>query len=292
MNERFEQLVTGIVQPLVLGGKLVLARPFGSLALTVGRDERILDPDVRTNLDVARVRRARLLAPIDVLPELNESDWAIAAALNDLLQATNHNLGGVFTMSRYGALIASVLDVCSRIAPPRDVGEALARHATFSRVMELVRTDTTVTWWTGSARFRGEEPPGRLLAWRNWRRVRIDSERVALPKMADDLASVNDFHHALSAWLHLSPLTDIAAMTRDTPAFVWSPSTIALIAVPAGRTLAFRALSRARTDVVTTVLNRARSSLPPELAAQQAVIDEFSLETIEAFTSHRASQSA
>lgn len=292
MNERFEQLLTGIVQPLVLGGKLTLVRPFGSMALTVGQDARILDADVRTNLDVARVRRARLLAPIDVLPELSESDWAIAAVLNDLLQVTNHNLGGVFTMSRYGALIASVLDLCSRIARPRDVGEALTRHATFARVMELIRTDTTVSWWTGSARFRGEEPPGRLLAWRNWRRVRIDSERVALSKMADDLASVNDFHHALSTWLHLSPLTDISAMTREAPAFVWSPPTIALIAVPAGRTLAFRALSRTKTDVVTTVLNRARAALPPELAAQQALIDDFSLETIDAFTSHRARQSA
>jgi len=262
------------------------------VAVTVGQNERILDPDVRTNLDVARGRRARLLAPVDILPELNEADWAIAAMLNDLLQVTNHNLGGVFTMGRYSALIRSIVDVCARIPRPRNVGEALARHATFARAMELFRTDTTVSWWTGSARFRGEEPPGRLLAWRNWRRVRVDSERVSLSKMADDLAPVNEYHLALSAWLQLSPLTDISAMTRDAPAFVWSSSTIALIAVPAGRTLAFRALSRAKTDVVTTVLNQARAKLPPEHAAQQAVVDEFSLATIDAFTSHRSSQSA
>lgn len=292
MNERFEQLVTGIVQPLVLGGKLTLARPFGHTALTVGQNARIMDPDLRTNLDVARVRRARFLAPVDVLPELNDADWAIAAVLNDLLQATNHHLGGAFTTSRYGALIRSILEVCSRISRPRNVGEAIARHATFARVMELVRTDTTVSWWTGSARFRGEDPPGRLLAWRNWRRVRIDAERVALPRMADDLASVNDYHHALSAWLQLSPLTDFSAITRDAPAFVWSPSTVALIAVHSGRTLAFRALSRAKTEVVATVLNRARTTLPVGLAAQQAIVDEFSLATIDAFKSHRTSASA
>ena len=81
-------------------------------------------------------------------------------------------------------------------------------------------------------------------------------------------------------------------MTRNAPAFVWSSTTIALIAVPSGRTLAFRALARANTDVVTTVLNNARSKLPPDLAAQQAIVDEFSLAMTAAFASHRANQSA
>lgn len=292
MNERFEQLVTGIVLPLVVGGKLTLVRPFGAAALTVGQNERLLDPDARTNLDVARVRRARLLAPVDFLPELNESDWAIAAVLNDLLQVTNHNLVGALTRSRYSTLLTSVVNVCMRIAPAHDVGEVLARHATFARVMELFRTDTTVSWWTGSERFRGEEPPGRLLAWRNWRRVRIDSARVPLARMADNLTASSDFLHGLSMWLHLSPLTDIATMTRDAPTFVWSPATIALIAVPSGRTLAFRALARANTDVVTTALNNARSKLPPDLAAQQAIVDEFSLAMIDGFATYGSSESA
>lgn len=292
MNERFEQLVRGIVGPLVLGGNLTLLRPFGRTALTVGQNERILDPDLRTNLDVARVRRARLLAPIDVLPELNEADFAIAAVLNDVLQVTNHNLGGTFTMSRYGALIQSIAHVSARIPAPKNIGDALARHATFARIMELSRTDTTVAWWTGSARFRGEEPPARLLAWRNLRRVRIDSDRVPLSQMASDISPVNDFHHALTAWLQLSPLTDIATMTRDAPAFLWSPSTIALIAVPAGRTLAYRALTRATTDLVSTSLNRARANVLPQLAAQQPLIDEFSAEVIKAIDASSASKSA
>lgn len=292
MNERFAELVYGIVGPLVLGGKLTLVRPFGVTALTVGQNERVLDPDLRTNLDVARVRRARLLAPVDVLPELNEADWAIAAVLNDVLQVTNHNLGGTFTMGRYGTLIQSVAHVSARIPMPRNIGETLARHATFARVMELSRNDTTVAWWTGSARFRGEEPPARLLAWRNLRRVRVDSERVPLAQMASDISPMNDFHHALTAWLHLSPLTDIATMTREAPAFVWSPATIALIAVPAGRTLAYRALTRSTTDLVTTSLNRARTMLLPALSAQQPLIDEFSAEVSKAIDKTGASKSA
>lgn len=292
MNERFEQLVRGIVGPLVLGGNLTLVRPFGRTALTVGQNERILDPDLRTNLDVARVRRARLLAPIDVLPELNEADWAIAAVLNDVLQVTNHNLGGAFTMSRYGQLIQSIAHVSSLIPPPKNIGEVLARHATFARILELSRKDTTVAWWTGSARFRGEDPPARLLAWRNLRRVQIDTETVPLAQMASDLSPVNDFLHALNAWMHLSPLTDIATMTREAPPFVWSTSTIALIAVPAGRTLAYRALTRGKTELVVTTLNRARSNVPPQLSAQQPLIDEFSAEVSKAIQTAANSKSA
>jgi hypothetical protein len=292
MNERFEQLVRGIVGPLVLGGKLTLLRPFGLSALTVGQNERVLDPDLRTNLDVARVRRARLLAPIDVLPELTETDWAIAAVLNDVLQVTNHHLGGTFTMSRYGDLIRSIFNVSARIPAPRNIGDALARHATFARVLELSRTDTTVAWWTGSARFRGEEPPARLLVWRDVRRVRVDHERVSLTHMANDIAPVNDYLHALNCWMQLSPLTDLGTLTRDAPAFVWSPATIALIAVPAGRTLVYRALMRTTTDLVVTALNRARTTVPPELSAHQPLIDEFSAEVGKSLERPGASKSA
>lgn len=195
-------------------------------------------------------------------------------------------------MSRYGMLIQSVAHVAARIPAPKNLGETLARHATFARIMELSRTDTTVAWWTGSARFRGEEPPARLLTWRNLRRVRVDSERVPLAQMASDISPVNDFHHALTAWLHLSPLTDIATMTRDAPWFVWSPATIALIAVPAGRTLAYRALMRSTTDLVVTSLNRARTMLLPALSAQQPLIDEFSAEVSKAIEKTGTSKSA
>ena len=128
--------------------------------------------------------------------------------------------------------------------------------------------------------------------WRNLRRVRVDTERVSLTKMASDIAPVDSFHHALSAWLHLSPITDLATIARDAPAFVWSPATISLIAVPSGRTLAYRALCRANPDVVTPALNHARKSLLPQLSAQQQLVDEFSAEVADAFKRHHISASA
>jgi hypothetical protein len=250
----------------------------------------MVDTDVRSRIEVARVRRARLVAPVDTLPELDASDWAIAATLNDLLQATNHELGGLFTKGRYTRLLQCVHSVCWQIPHPRDVGVVLARHATFARVMELVRTDTSVSWWTGSASFRGVDPPKRLLLWQGLRRVHVDTKSVPLSEMGEGLpAPVGEgFLGALSVWLSCSPLTDIACVTRTSPLFSWTPSTIALVGVAPGRTLAFRVLSRLRLEAVKNALERARSKLEPSLASYQPVVDEFTRDALSGLAELRA----
>ncbi|MRG93278.1 hypothetical protein [Polyangium spumosum] len=288
-DERFEELVTGIVAPLVLGGKLRLVRPFGQLGAQLGEGKGVVDADLRSRLDVARVRRARLVAPVDTLPELDEHEWALAAALNDLLQVTNHELGGLFTKGRYMRLLRSVFDLCGRVPPPRDVGAALARHATFARVMELSRADTSVRWWTGSASFRGMPPPKRLLLWQDLRRVHVETQRVPIHEMCDGLPTMvaEGYTTALSAWLSRSPLTDLASVTRAAPLFAWSPPTIALIAVPAGRMLAFHVLARQRAEHVSAALSRASAGLDGPLAAHRPVVEEFSREIAAAFEAMR-----
>ncbi|UQA58217.1 hypothetical protein [Polyangium aurulentum] len=276
-DERFEELASGLLAPLVLGGKITLSRPFGRLGLTLGEGRQISDVDLDSRVEVARVRRARLIAPVDTLPDLEASDWAIAAALNDLLQATNHELGGMLTMSRYPKLLRSVHEVCELIPRPRDVGSALARHATFGRVMELGRTDTSVSWWTGSAKFRGQPPPTRLLRWRELRRVQVDTHRVPLVEMGEGMPPnvADGFLRALGAWLGCTPLTDLATSTRSSPPFAWSPGTIALIATRPGRTLAFRVLARHALEAVRAALGRATGALPPELGAYRPLVEEF-----------------
>lgn len=276
-EERFEGLATGLLAPLVLGGKIALSRPFGRLGLTLGEGRRMRDAYLDSRVELARVRRARLIAPVDTLPELEAPDWAIAAALNDLLQATNHELGGMLTMGRYPKLLRSVHEVCDLIPRPHDVGEALARHATFGRVMELGRTDTQVSWWTGSAKFRGQPPPMRLLRWRELRRVQVDTRRVPLADMGEGMPSpvTDGFLRALGAWLGCTPLTDLATATRAAPPFGWSPGTIALIATRPGRTLAFRVLARLPAEGVRAALRRAIGALDAGLAAYRPLVEEF-----------------
>ena len=98
LGERCEELAHEVLAPLVLGGPMHAVRPFGGrLGFSLGIQREIVDLDLRSRLDVARVRRARLLAPIDALPPLDEGDWAVLAAFNDLVQLTNQHLVTVFT---------------------------------------------------------------------------------------------------------------------------------------------------------------------------------------------------
>jgi hypothetical protein len=279
LGARCEELAHEVLAPLVLGGPVRPVRPFGGpLALRVGvGGRRVVDADLSTRLDVARVRRARLIAPTDALPDLDEGDWAVLAALNDLLQVTNHHLGGPLTRSRYGRLLANLRWLCERIPAPRDVIGALSRHATFARALDLSRTDSAVSWWTGSARFRGEPPPARLLAWREIRRVQVDARRIPLAEMPVGIKGVplDDFADVLALWLTRSPLTDLATATRKGPLFAWSASTLSLVATGPGRLVAFRALAAEPRDAVVTALTRAARQVPPAYEAARALAEGF-----------------
>ncbi len=286
LAERAEELAHEVLAPLVLGGPVRPVRPFGGpVALRLGVDRRIGDADLASRLDVARVRRARLLVPTDTLPELDEGDWTVLAALNDLLQVTNHHLGGPLTRGRYPRILANLRWLCERIPAPRDLLGALSRHATFARALDLARTDSAVTWWTGSARFRGETPPARLLAWREIRRVNVDARKIPLADMPIGIPAVSlpDFADVLGLWLTRSPLTDLATCTRQGPLFAWSASTLSFVATPPGRMIAFRALAGERPEAVAAALQRAASQVPPGYEEARQLAEGFAARAAKGF---------
>ena len=281
LAERFDDLTTHLLTPLVLGGPVHPVRPLGvPLALTIGAGRVIADPDLRSQLDVARVRVARLVAPVDALPELSARDWALAAGLNDLLQVTNHELAGPLTRGRHARLLASVRVLCARVPAPRSVGSALSRHATFARVLECIRTDTTISWWTGRASFRGQPAPGRLMKWPELRNVQVEARRVGLTEMIEGIPTVSadDYAATLALWLSRSPLTDLATATRRSPPFAWSASTLAVIATAPGRTLAYRLLSRLDRAPVAALLDRTAKEIPERFAEARALASAFAAE--------------
>ena len=289
--ERFDELTTEVLAPLVLGGQLRPVRPFGvEMALMVGAGRSITDADLRSRIDVARVRVARLIAPVDTLPEPSSYDWALCAALNDLIQVTNHELGGALTRGRHLRLLGSVMALCDRIPPPRTIGAALSRHATFARVLECVRTDSTVSWWTGQASFRGQAAPGRLLAWPRLRNVQVDARRVSLTDMIEGIPGVSEeeFARAVRLWLSRTPLTDIGTLGRRSPAFVWSEPAIALIATAPGRALAYRLLARQGREITLAVLARAAKEIPESAGEARAICEAFAGEVAEGLKLHGA----
>lgn len=280
---RLDDLTKGVLAPLILGGPMRLVKPFGpALALSIGVGRSVPDDEVRSRMDVVRIRIVRQVAPLDFLPPISAAEFALAAALNDLLQSANHLLSGPLTRGRHQKLLSATQTLLEAIPPPQNTLEVLSRHAAFSRAQKTFRSDVIVRNRVTSSSFRGELPPKRLFLWKDLRRVTEDRTTVTLANMADGLKALSAQHYAeaLRAWLALSPLSDLATLTRATPPFAWSTPTLALVSYPIGRTLALRALARESLQNVVHSLRRAADSLVHGSRAR-AIAESFASAVLE-----------
>ncbi|MFP6683830.1 MAG: hypothetical protein VB934_03920 [Polyangiaceae bacterium] len=252
LGQRAERLATELIAPLLTGGTVKLQYPFGSaLCGQIGPHRQIVDAELRHTVAEARLQAARKLLPTDSLPELDAAEWTLAAALNDLLQITNHELSGFATRGYHEQLGDQIRHVAKNVSPVSNLGEAIARYATFSRVFELVRHDTTVSWWTGHKQFRGQPASRRLLLWKNVRNVTTVKAQVDFQSLVNDLPYVDGelYSNAAGCWIGCSPLTDLANAHRALPAFVWTPAAISVIATLDGHNLALRAIQHDATNI-------------------------------------------
>jgi hypothetical protein len=130
-------------------------------------------------------------------------------------------------------------------------------------MFELARTDVDVRWWTGSQRFLGTEPPGRLTAWPELRRVTQTKTPRPLMDLPTSGAAVdlNRFANVIESFLTKTPLTDLATIDRAMPAFNWTHQSLALSATHAGRTIVTRALALLPQNAVNAALGRATKRL-------------------------------
>jgi hypothetical protein len=278
LAESMDGLFKGVIAPLVLGGRLTPVRPIGpARAETISRASGSFSAAEASWVDAARVRQARRFCRVDCVASLSPAQWAMAAALNDLLQSTNPTLDGAFS-KRGPLLLGKVEETLRAIDGPETIREALSRHATFARLLQIERRDTRVTWWCGSRQFRGYEPPARLMTWKRLRRVAADACSIDTPGMAAGtcIAEVT-FHGVLSLLVGLSPLTDLATASRAHPQFCWRESTLALLASAPGRVLAARALRLGNAKSAVEAVQRAAMPQDPGWrAAVQSVLDELS----------------
>src|SRR5262249_35422512 len=144
----------------------------GKNALSIGDGRSPADLELLSRTELTRVRIARKLAPIDTFePAPTGNEWALAAVFHDLVQSTHPGFDAMFRRSGPKRVLEVIEKTLERIPPPINVGDALSRHTWFSRMFDLARTDVDVKWWTGSERFLGTEPPRRLTAWPEFRRV-------------------------------------------------------------------------------------------------------------------------
>jgi len=262
-----ERLFVDFMAPLVLGGDVRPGRPIGGrAALALGQDRTVADADRHAHVQLARIRVARRLVPVDRLPDATVEEWALAACLHDLVQSTHPGLEGLFSGGAAEKLTAIALETIRRIAKPRTVGEALSRHTWFARMFEIVRRDTTVSWWIGSRTFLGTPPAPHLMTWPDLRRVRIkkmESALADLPARGEQDNGIDKlaFSRSLAVFLHQTPLTDLCTVHRAAPLFAWSPAALELVATRAGRTLVARALRAMPEPLVSAALGRATRPL-------------------------------
>lgn len=260
-----ERLFSTFLGPLVLGGTVCPGKLFGgNSALSIGEHRQPSDVELLSRTELARVRIARKVAPIDTLdPAPSGHEWALAAVLHDLVQSTHPGFDAVFRRSGPKRILEVADKTLDLIPPPASVGEALSRHTWFSRMFDLARTDIDLRWWTGSERFLGTQPPKRLLAWPELRRVtetRTPRPLMDLPT-SGSAVDVQRFTSVVEAFLKKTPLTDFATVTRSDPAFAWTHENLSLVATRAGRTIVSRALALLSQRAVDTALGRATKHL-------------------------------
>lgn len=282
LAERAEHLFAHFIAPLILGGELVPGKILGARkALVIGAERSITNIDLAAHVDLARIRIARKLAPIDRIEPMTQEEWALAACLHDIVQSTHPSLSGLFRSDASHRILTLVNLALDRVQSPKNAHAALSRHTIFSRVLEIGRTDTRVSWWTGSSIFRGSEPPPRLLSWPELRRVHVD--RTVHP-LSDLPAETKDFdailfYDTLRRFLSLSPITDLANAHRTEIAFSWSAPTLALVSSSIGRTLAARAIRGGSLQPKLNALDRATTELqakhPQAGAIARALVNEL-----------------
>ncbi|HTB75396.1 MAG TPA: hypothetical protein VK762_19230 [Polyangiaceae bacterium] len=257
-----ESLFAGVMAPLVLGGPVRPGHAIGArTALALGDGRLPVDQDLSLRVALARLRRARRLAPVDAMPDPGGDDWALGAALHDLLQVVNPTFDSRLRRRAAARILDLAVAVFDRVPLPATAGQALSRHTWLARAPEVTRTDTKVRWWSGNAVFLGEDPPLRLQAWPQLRQVevvRTPRPLLELTPLAVDRERLTD---AVAALLARTPLTDLATCTRAAPGFAWSAAALNLIAAAPGRTLALRALDRLAPSEVDATLGRATRTL-------------------------------
>ena len=212
------------VKPLVAGGELHVGAP-----IPIADVERW-----DTELDAATVElvavdeaRTNVLSSLVVRPPslvLEADELALAAGLHNALFLV-HPRAELWSVSdrQRRRIIDNALTLVSQPLT-RERKRVMARHALLHHLFHLSRRDTTVSWWTGRARFQGQVPSRRLVAWKNVRRVREEHVDVGF----DELFVAQDSTAIVATLLRRSPLTQLLDSQPGAPPLHWEDAVFVL----------------------------------------------------------------
>lgn len=224
------------VRPLVAGGELHVGPPVP--LPDVQRWEGELD---HATVELVAVDEARttVLSTLVCRPPaliLDGDDLMLAAGLHDALFLV-HPRADTWTISdkQRRRIVETALALVSRPLTHNRT-RVMARHALLHNLFHLTRADTTVSWWTGRARFHGQKPPPRLTSWKSVRRVR---EEVSVVDF-DELLAVPDTAPIVATLLRRTPLTQLLDAHPGAPPLHWEDAVFLLRDAELARAVAYR----------------------------------------------------
>lgn len=267
------------VRPLVAGGELHIGAPIP--AADVARWEHELHDASVEQVAVDDARTA-VLATLVVRPPaliLEGDEIAVAAGLHNALFLV-HPRAELWSVSdrQRRKIIDTALSLVSQPLT-RNRTRVMARHALLHNVFHLKRSDVTVSWWTGRARFQGQTPSKRLTAWKGVRRVREDETVVGF----DELLAVPDTAPVIATLLRRTPLTQLLDTHPGAPPLHWEDAVFLLRDAELARAIAYRLVpDAAPRDVVA---GPARLAAAFEQMLERAP-DETDVRAVAAFLVH------
>lgn len=266
-SEIVEAVVRRVLVPAVTGGTLVIERPFGQKAAFAAAEavggfgvseglaqiERELGPSVLERGEESLLRRIRRIVdadPVAIGPRLEGGVVAAAALFHDLVAGFHPDLPGAFRRDAPSKLLEATANGLASIPAPATLRAAILRHAWLGELPKFSLSRTEVRWWVGGASFVGREPPARLLAWPNVRRVSKETRNAEILRVLElfgdrgDVSAVGELHaRAMAAFFASSPLTDLAFAGRLAPPFTWNDRLQAVVSSAAGARVARRAIA-------------------------------------------------
>ena len=269
------------VHPLVAGGELHIAAP---IPLTDSERWEVELDGASVELTAVDDARTAVLSTLVCRPPalvLEGDDLALAVGLHNALFLVHPRAEewSVSDRARRKVIDTALAQVSRPLT--RDRTRVMARHALLHNVFHLTRSDITVSWWTGRARFQGQKPPRRLTTWKGMRRVREDVTVVDF----EELLAVPDTAPVVATLLRRTPLTQLLDSHPGAPPLHWEDAVFLLRDAELARAIAYR--------LVPDAAPRDQVAGPARLAAAfeqmlERAPDEADVRAVAAFLVHLA----
>jgi hypothetical protein len=267
------------VLPLVRGGPMHVGRPISPEDLQRFEDDLPHASDRALEVDDARTE---MLAEVSVAPPpliLGRDELSLAAAVHNLLFLAHPRAESLGVTSSWTKKVIDSARGYAARPKSRARKRVLARHALLHNLFHVTRTDVTLSWWTGTAMFRGQEPPPRLAAWKSVRRVREDRSVATF----DDLLGTVEASPVIASILRRSPLTHLLSRATSTPPLHWEDAAFMLRDAELTRAIAYEALRPTEPRALVAAPSRFASAFEQMLERSP---DEADVRAVAAFLVH------